>query len=108
MTYEIPGTQFLRPDGRQRKVRYPTEDKTIYDKAMAIIAAGFRLEVEELTTLEYHGTISDDHDDYASVVCPNDETVRIKTDAMILDFDIEAAKQRSKEMQEGPKGGKNE
>lgn len=58
----IPFTQFLRPDGKQRAI---TVDRSadIETKARALMAVGFRFEIEELTTLDIYMDCSRPQDD---------------------------------------------
>jgi hypothetical protein len=96
--YEIPFTQFLLPNGKQREQFYTTENKEVYDKAMQIISAGFRFEVELLTTGHASATIGglqqfDEDDepemqDVAFVIAANGPPLVEKIERMIMEFDI--------------------
>jgi hypothetical protein len=76
----IPFTQYLRPDGRKRPVliERPAEIEAL---AKAIIDAGYRFEIEELTTGEASMEILKDvpdpdiNDSLAMEICPNGPTV---------------------------------
>lgn len=88
--YTIPFTQFLYPNGRSQYVEYETQNWAVQHKAHEIAEAGFRFECEVLeTTGQYHGTITSDLMDHASVLCENGPGLVEQTDKMILDFDIE-------------------
>jgi hypothetical protein len=57
--YEIPFTQYLRPDGRQRQAGFPAEGKTYVDAMAMMIRKGYRFEAEILTTDEVSLTVFD-------------------------------------------------
>jgi hypothetical protein len=86
----IPFTQFLRPNGKRREVLIDRPDE-IAAKAQAIMEAGFRFEIEELTNGYVNMTVSDDNSDYARELCPNGPRVPRTVDALIEAFDIDAA-----------------
>ena len=83
--HEIPFTQYLLPNGRRVKVSI-ARPKEIYDKAMDIIKAGYRLEVERLSTGNISMTISDNDGDYDIEVIENCPEVPIAADRMITRF----------------------
>ena len=68
----IPFTQFLRPDGRRRDVTIDMPEE-IEAKAHELIEAGYRFEIEELTTGHVHMDCSrpDDDEPVALKVCAN-------------------------------------
>jgi hypothetical protein len=63
MTYEIPVTQYLLPDGRRRQETYKTEDADLNQKAQNIINRGWRFEVEILRTGDVSLTVTDPDED---------------------------------------------
>jgi len=81
---EVPFTQYLRPNGSRRpiSINRPTE---MYLKAMRLIEAGYRFEVEVLTTGQVSLTCVDPEDsgDIAIEVCANNSEVSDKVDAVI-------------------------
>jgi len=85
---QIPFTQYLRPNGRTREVSIerPAE---IYKKAMEIINAGYRFEVEELTTGQISMTISKDDEDCDIELVSNGPEVPVAVDRMITRFHAE-------------------
>ena len=66
----IEMTQFLRPQGRQRKVTMPAP-KDMEDDYKQMLEDGFHLEGEMLSTGEVSITVSDDDADYDISVIPN-------------------------------------
>lgn len=82
---DIPFTQFLRPDGRRREIFIERPDE-ICEKAMDIIKAGYRLEIEELKTGHINMTISDDEDDYEREIVNNGPGVPLAVDKMVNRF----------------------
>lgn len=106
--YEIPFTQYLYPDGKRRPMMYQTESEAVFHKAVQIAQAGFRFECE-LVGGEgglYHGTITSDVMDHASVLATNGPPLVPLTDKMILDFDIDAEAQRILEAEKELEPGK--
>ena len=83
--HEIPFTQYLLPHGNKVEVSI-ARPKEIYDKAMDIIKAGYRLEVERLSTGNISMTISDNDGDYDIEVIENCPEVPIAADRMITRF----------------------
>ena len=83
--YSIPFTQYLLPNGRKQEVTI-NRPKEIYDKAMAIIAAGYCFEIEVLRTGHVHMTISNDEEDLTCEVVPNGPEVLKAVDRMITRF----------------------
>lgn len=81
----IPFTQYLLPNGRKIPVTIarPVE---VYEKAMKIMNAGYRFEVELLTNGMVSMTISDDEADYAIEVVSNGPEVPKAVDRMINQF----------------------
>lgn len=81
----IPFTQYLLPSGR--KVAISIErSKDIYDKAVDIIKAGYRFEIEMLTNGLIHMTITDNDDDQDCEIVNNGPEVPIAVDRMIIRF----------------------
>lgn len=89
MSDPIPFTQYLRPDGRQRPMTI-VRPGPITEKAEAIIAAGYRFEIEELMHGKISMTIFDpvDEEDVAIEVCANGPPVLEHVDKMILGFEV--------------------
>lgn len=87
--YEVEFTQFLRPNGRKKPVFMPTS-KTAADKAEEIKSAGYKFEVEVLTTGHVSATIADPikEEDLAIVLVPNGTGLSESVSKMILDFTI--------------------
>ena len=86
---EIPFTQFLMPDGRQRSVKIDRPDD-IGDKAKQLVASGCRLEIEMLQTGEISMTVERDGDDgeidlLAQEVCTNGPPVPLAVDKLICE-----------------------
>lgn len=90
-------TQYLRPDGRKSAVKIDRPDH-IAKAADFIRSNGFRFEIEELTTGEVSMTISDDHDDYHRMLCPNGPEVPATVDELVKTFDLADAIKRRKEL----------
>jgi hypothetical protein len=86
---DVPFTQFLRPDGRPREVcieRAPD----IAAKAKALIARGYRFEIEELMDRTVSMTVEaprgqDDDGPVSIHLCPNGPAVPDTTDALITE-----------------------
>ena len=88
-TYKIPFTQFLRPRGTPAPREFITHRADVFDKAGLITADGFTFEIEELMTGEVSATISDEHGDYAHIICHNKpDHVEGRINDMIMNFDI--------------------
>lgn len=81
----IPFTQYLRPNGRKTAVSIE-RPKDIYDKAMDIIKAGYRFEIEVLTNGLIHMTIADNDGDQDSEIVNNGPEVPMAVDRMINRF----------------------
>lgn len=95
---KVKFTQFLRPDGTPR-IMYTDVPDRMSDKVASIHLAGFRFEIEELTTGKIHMTISDPlvEFDFADYVCDNNIEVPKTVQKMIDEFKISASiAQRSK------------
>lgn len=88
----IPFTQFLRPNGRQIEVTIERPE-VIEAKARAIIAAGYRFEVEELMDGTASFTISDGEDDVAMELVKNGPGVPATVDKLVTEFEIPKHKQ---------------
>lgn len=82
---EIPFIQYLRPNGSKREIFIERPDK-IYKKAMAIIDAGYRFEIEVLTTDLVSMTISNDEADHDMEIVRNGPYVPVAVDRMISRF----------------------
>jgi hypothetical protein len=85
-TFDIPFTQYLRPNGRQVQVFFQCQDPAVADKAQRILAAGYRLECEELLTGEVSLTIGNEEEDLAWQLCPNGPEVPRAVSRLIMDF----------------------
>jgi hypothetical protein len=83
--FNIPFTQYLRPNGRKIEVSIE-RPKDIYDKAMGIVEAGYCFEIEVLNTGHVHMTITNDEGDQDSEVVKNGPEVPIAVDRMITRF----------------------
>jgi hypothetical protein len=81
----IEFTQYLRPDGRQRKV-YVERSEDVTNKAEAIQGWGYCFECEELMTGMVSFTISDGEQDVAIELCPNGPEVPETIDRLIEEF----------------------
>jgi hypothetical protein len=96
--WRVPFTQFLRPDGTPRAIKWTTPDKAVGEKAQAILDGGFHFTCEELMTgavvFYITGLVQDTPDedpeegDAAIVVCMNGPAVPAKVAKMITDFRI--------------------
>lgn len=73
----IPFTQYIPPYGRTMDTKTVCNLYTdeVLNKAQAFIDAGFRFEVEILTTGMVSMTISDDDGDYVNVLSRNGEEI---------------------------------
>lgn len=60
--YDIPFTQFLRPDGRRRQVSI-SRPPSVWAHAKPLIDAGCRFEIEELSTGHVSMTVERDDKD---------------------------------------------
>lgn len=88
----IPFTQYTLPDGKKSEVSIDRPPE-IYDRAMAIIAAGFHFECEKLRTGQSSLTIGDKDGDYAHQICSNDERDnREAVDALVKTYSVEGLK----------------
>lgn len=94
----IPFTQFMLPNGARRSIEIERPE-AITEKAEAIIKAGFRFEVEILSTGHVSLTITGDNIDVAIRVVSNGFAVAVAAavDDMIENFDIDEAKRRDEE-----------
>lgn len=79
--------QYLPPNGEARVIQID-RPANVCAKADAIIAAGFSLCSEILTTGQVAFTISDQDDDYAIQVCANGPGIPPTVDRLILGFEI--------------------
>lgn len=78
--FEIPFTQYLLPDGRQRPVRWECTSHEQEVKARALLDAGARFECEMLQTGQVSLTVEmlgNDHEPHtmAHEICDNDPQV---------------------------------
>jgi hypothetical protein len=85
MKNEIEFTQYLRPDGRTRKI-YIERSEPIVQMARVIQAEGYCFECEELMTGMVSLTISDGEQDVAIEVCQNGPEVVEAVDRMIKEW----------------------
>lgn len=85
---DIEFIQYLRPNGRRRPVSVDRPED-VADKAALIVAAGYRLECEELNTGHVSLTIFDPDDevDVGIEVVPNGPDVPDAVDKLIMSFD---------------------
>jgi len=84
---EIPFTQFLMPDGRQRPMIIDRPDD-IGEKAKQLLESGCRLEIEMLQTGEISMTVERDRSDgeidlLAQEICSNGPALPIAIDKLI-------------------------
>ena len=93
--FAIEFTEYVRPHGRRETVHIE-RPRAVYDKAQAILAAGFHLEAEALSTGHASFTIADRKEevDVDIEVVPNGPGVAEAVDRMIMRFDPEAARAR--------------
>lgn len=83
---QIEGIQYLRPDGKQRPFTTEIPDE-LREQWEAIVAAGCRLEAEELTTGEVSLTITTrDGNDFLIEVTENGPAVAEALRGMIEEF----------------------
>lgn len=86
MNTAVPFTQFMRPSGRPANVIIdrPVE---IAEKAQALIAKGYELQIEVLTTSQIHMTVSDtrEEEDLYVELCSNGPEVLPTVDKLITD-----------------------
>ena len=85
---QIPFTQYLRPNGRKVQVFFECRDPAVAEKAQQILAAGLRLECEELMNGMVSLTVSDDEDDLAHQFVMNGPGVPGAVERLIMEFDI--------------------
>lgn len=78
----IPFTQFVLPDGRRRRV-FIDRPEHIEEAAEAIMAQGYRFEIEVLTTGHVSMTVTDDDGDLCVEVVPNDHRVSPAVDRLV-------------------------
>lgn len=87
----IEFTQYLLPDGKRVTNPFVTT-KEIAQMGEDLIKAGYRFEVEILTTGDISATIvgkipdSEEDGDVAQIVIPNDPNVGVRVDEMISRF----------------------
>lgn len=84
---EIPFTQFLMPDGRQRPMIIDRPND-IGEKAKQLMDSGCRLEIEILMTGEISMTVERDQEDgeidlLAQKICSNGPAVPVAIDELI-------------------------
>ena len=96
---EIAFTQYIHPTGERVRAWFETEYKEVFDKAIEIAEAGFHFKCELLSTGHYSGTIGDHNGDYANVITRNGPPTVEATEKMIMNFNIEDAKTRSKALE---------
>lgn len=81
-------TQFLLPDGRRQEVEIDLDPK-VEEKAAKIIAAGYKFEIEMLSTGDISATIADpkiDDDVAFAAIVPNGPDVPQAIEDMIKEF----------------------
>jgi hypothetical protein len=82
----VPFTQFLRPDGRERRVEIDRPDE-VERMARDFIAAGGHYECEELMSGHAHFTavhlIEGEEQDVVTAICPNGPKVPDAVDDLI-------------------------
>lgn len=74
MSYGIPFTQYLRPDGRAKEVVLHHEEN-VEAAARELIASGLRFEAEVLVSGEVSLTVTDGEEDIAIELVPNGPAV---------------------------------
>ncbi len=101
MTFPAKFTQFLMPDGRQKKVEIDVPDD-VREQYDAIHAAGCRLTTEMLMTGQIAIYISDlqAEDDFFCTVIPNGPEVPKAIEKMIREFDGKELKKWRDELEE--------
>lgn len=100
-TYEIPFTEYVRPNGRRRQLQWLTTDRTLHAKAEAIIASGFVFEIERLGGDAVSATITHpEAGDMAHCLAHNDKRLTAAITDMIEKFDIIKQTAQVKEMLE--------
>jgi hypothetical protein len=82
---DIPFTQYLRPNGRQVEVSIDRPED-VSKLAERIIAAGYRFEVEELTTGHASFTIAGPEGDEDIELCMNGPKVPGAVDTLVKRF----------------------
>lgn len=88
--FNIPFTQYLLPNGRRKDVTI-TRPREIHEKAMAIIAAGYRFEIVILQTGVVSMTVTGpdadgDEEDLDIELVKNGPGVPVAVDRMITRF----------------------
>jgi hypothetical protein len=85
----IPFTRYRRPDARQSE-EVMSRSPEVETKAWEIIGAGYRFEVEDLTSGRVSVAIHDPRteEDVAIEVCENGPPVPIAVDKVVTDFAI--------------------
>jgi len=79
----IPFTQYLRPDGRKRRIEM-TVVGGVAEAADRILRHGWVFEVEELTTGDASLTVSDGEEDVATEVVPNGPEVPVAIERLVM------------------------
>lgn len=86
---EIPFTQYLMPDGRQKDIGFPCESNDVYRKAMSLIERGAVFEAEVLSTghvsLECLFSTEPDPTSLAMRVCQNGPPVVEAVKSLVLE-----------------------
>jgi hypothetical protein len=90
MTWQIPFTQYILPNGRQKQIEFTTDDEDVFSKSLQLLGAGYSFSVEVLTTGQVSACIVDDQEEEDAVVkiCNNSEELTHNINAMILAFHI--------------------
>ncbi len=79
---DIPFTQYLHPDGRQRPVLI-TRSPEIVEKAYALLVQGFHFDIEELSNGVVSMTAEWEDETVAIRLCPNGPRVPALVDELI-------------------------
>ena len=90
MTWQIPFTEYMLPNGRRKINHYITEDEEVFSKALQLIGANYSFTVELLRTGEVSVCIVDnqEEEDVVIKVARNNAELVATVDAMILGFHI--------------------
>jgi len=90
---QIPFTQYLRPDGRTRKVRFAVSGTSICSEATSLLTYGWTFECEVLTTGEVSLTVSDGDENRAIQVVPNGPDMGQAVSVLVMDAYKEMAEE---------------
>ena len=84
LEFNVPFTQYLRPDGRKRRVEITVQGDQALG-AKKILDNGLVFEIEELTTLEISMTLSNGEEDVCIRLCENGPPVMAALKELIND-----------------------